>query len=741
MILLAGVALVLAAVLCSLARDERTKLPRRWNVKLGQAGVGLGLLLVLRGLPTGLEPRAWMLAFAVALFGGLIVLRAVAGQALGWTALGEVVAAAVVMVLRRSWGLRLSLLATTTAALVGGAWLAARGVETAGLLSAALLLAPARAVLLRARRQERTRTAVERAMAGALTGGLSWENAVAALGGAPAAVRFDVDGEPVRVSAPLPPGFKASTIEALQAELDERLRAWGRPWAVRADTSRRTLVAERRDPLPERIDWKARPARGRTVTLGLARLDRAGEASGLGRFCDVVPLRWDLDRSPHGQIVGVTGGGKSVAIRLVITQWLMAGYEVILCDPKRVEFSPFARRRGVRTVATSLEDMTGALEAAEGELQHRFEALEATGLQHVKDLHKVGRTPPVPLLVVVDEAYELLSKTPGSDEIAKAENVLKARCGAAIRSIVALGRAVDVHACLLAQRMDAEVVKGSLQNNLPFKMLMEPATARSTERTMVDLAEVRVHSSAPGRAVARAIRFPECEVQVAYLDVDDLDRLLPRRGAETPALVQADDGPDAALVPQPPAQPSGPDERTPDRQQPPPTQQQQPGVSQKDDDDWAARLAAEINGLPVAEPDRPQRTGRTGQQQSGQDDDSQQDGQQSDRQQCSQQPEDQADDDQDQADVTQQQSGQLGQPDDGKSQQSGLADDASQQPDGQQQSGQLGQQDGQQSVGQHADDGQGRQSGTDRQQADEVDEMLRLFEDDGEDDGEDQPGR
>lgn len=44
---------------------------------------------------------------------------------------------------------------------------------------------------------------------------------------------------------------------------------------------------------------------------------------------------------------------------------------------------------------------------------------------------------------------------------------------------------------------------------------------------MIALSEVEPESATPGRGVARTVGLPECEVQLTYLDEDDLDKFLP----------------------------------------------------------------------------------------------------------------------------------------------------------------------------------------------------------------------
>lgn len=285
------------------------------------------------------------------------------------------------------------------------------------------------------------------------------------------------------------------------------------------------VTITRSSALPTKVPYAAQHGARRQITIGPARVPRAGVKAGLGEFGSAFDFVWDVKRSPHGLIVGLTGGGKSGTAYVVITTWCRAGNEVVLLDPKRVEFTPLRGRQGVTRVETDLALIAEALEAQIGEMERRYTAMARCRARNVFRLPEGQR--PTPLLIVVDEVFELLAKRGGTDDETKEINAMKARCASAISNIAALGRAADVHLLLLCQRADRAVVEGSLQNNLSFKLLCDPASTEPTERHMIGLQEVPVDMATAGRAVAKTIGVPESELQVLWLDEDDLDRWLP----------------------------------------------------------------------------------------------------------------------------------------------------------------------------------------------------------------------
>lgn len=518
--------LALGGWMVAQTRDEH-RLPRRPLVSIGQAMAGLGMLLGVTTVPRALPPVTYAVTLALVIIVGLVLLRGAGRLAIGWTSAAEVVTSAVHLGWRQPARAAWSVLAAA-AGLALGVWLAGQGEPSAGLLGALLVLAPARWWLPQGARRERTRTGVERAMAGVLSGGVEWEGHEAEQRGAPIRLHFEGDVTPQRITAPLPPGWKSASEESLSSEVNSRLSEWGTPWITAVDHSRRRVVATQGEPLPDFLPWDGRPAQGHLVTLGLARVSPAAAAAGVGRLGQVQPFVWSLDDTPSGIIVGTSGGGKSVLVRLIVTSLAMANWEVWLLDPKRVEMTPFVGRKNIVSVTDTLPEMAQAMAALSAEVDRRYEALKREGVQKNSEL----RHPFRPILAVIDEYFELVSKEPVFDDETKAENELRAGIGSGTRHTAAYARAADVHVLPLAQRADAEVVKGSLQNNLRFRALMRPATAGATARNMIGMSDVTPSGNSRGRAVMMTDSWPESEVQVAYLDAADLDRYLPKVARE-----------------------------------------------------------------------------------------------------------------------------------------------------------------------------------------------------------------
>lgn len=505
-------------------RDEHG-LPRRGLVSLGEGLASLGLLLGILVVPLTLPPETYAATLALVLVGGLVLIRGAGRLAIGWTSAAEIITSAVGLGWTRPGRAACSLLALALG-LALAAWLAGQGGPLAGLIGAALALSPARWWLPRGASRERARTGIEKALAGVLAGGLEWDKHEADLRGAPVRVRFAADATPDRVSYHLPPNWRAAQTEDLEGEIKERLSKWG-TWLVDIRPSDRWAVAERVDPLPERLDYTGEVATDRgEVTVGMARLSRRAAKARGQRYGSTLPFVWDARVAPHGLVVGTTGAGKSSTVCVLVTAWLRNPRKrAVLLDPAGVEFGPYRGRQGVLHVAEEVESMTEALREVMREMQRRLDLCNAAGVKNVWSLPPDQRPPS--WLVVVDEVMDYFDKSPAQTDEAKAENNLRAEASDMTQRLEQKARKVDIHLVLAGQRLDKNVVSGRTQNNSPFRCLTGVQEAEPTERRMIGLYEVEPEDGVAGRGVAKTVKMPESEVQFTYLEPDDMPDWLP----------------------------------------------------------------------------------------------------------------------------------------------------------------------------------------------------------------------
>lgn len=136
-------------------------------------------------------------------------------------------------------------------------------------------------------------------------------------------------------------------------------------------------------------------------------------------------------------------------------------------DLKKVELSSFrAYSNVVLGIATEIEDALTVLRFAQQTMMKRYAEMEQLGVNNFLDLPEKGQA----LLVMVDEAGELLSPSGVKSEEAKAEDEMKGEAAMIIGSVARLGRAAGVHLVIATQRPDAKIISGETKANLGVRI-------------------------------------------------------------------------------------------------------------------------------------------------------------------------------------------------------------------------------------------------------------------------------
>lgn len=460
-----AVVIMVGGWLLAQSRDERGQ-PIRGRVSLGQGMASLGLVGGLLTLPTDLPPSTYAVGVALVLLWGLLLVRGAGRLAIGWTSMAEVVTRAVglawVRPARAVWSA-----ACLAAGLWVAGWLAGQGHPAAALLGALVVLAPARWLLPRGYARESATTEVEIAAAGLLSGGQEWQADEAAQRGAPVRLRFDRDDRPLRLSFRLPPAWRGDSEESLVAELRRRLGAWGVFWAVEVDHSRRRVAAVRAEPLPELVgvptdrtlEWiEANKPSPLAIYLGEGQDPETGLTS---------PLWWDPDaHDPHVLVGGKTKSGKTIGLRLAVAQAVSRGWDVIICDPKGVDFVWAGRLAGVRYYPG--ESCLDGIREAVGEMRERQSWLQRnlwsgkTGADEEGDLLKVPGHPYRPCLVILDEAAEATGLGTKEEQ---------AETKANMSSLARLSRFAGMMCAYGTQRPDVGFISGEAKANLGTRLM------------------------------------------------------------------------------------------------------------------------------------------------------------------------------------------------------------------------------------------------------------------------------
>ncbi|MGY4772903.1 FtsK/SpoIIIE domain-containing protein (plasmid) [Kribbella sp. CWNU-51] len=191
----------------------------------------------------------------------------------------------------------------------------------------------------------------------------------------------------------------------------------------------------------------------------------------------------DLSRLPHLLVAGATGSGKSVFLRGMLLELLRARtpeqLQVLIVDPKRLDFAAFARAPHVRGNAIifdpneALDLLAATLEA---EITLRQPILEDAGVSSAAEYYEMGgRLEDLPQLVIlVDEFADLVLA--GSDRRAFSE---------LIQRYAQLTRAYGIFLVLATQRPSVDVVSGSIKANLSARIAFSLPSGTDS-RTVLD---------------------------------------------------------------------------------------------------------------------------------------------------------------------------------------------------------------------------------------------------------------
>ncbi|MFD2702766.1 FtsK/SpoIIIE domain-containing protein [Paenibacillus shunpengii] len=245
------------------------------------------------------------------------------------------------------------------------------------------------------------------------------------------------------------------------------------------------------------------------------------------------PRYYDFDGSyPHLLIGGISGGGKSVILRSILTT-LVSGPapDLYLCDLKGgVELGIFRRLACVKGFGTTIEDVRRLAAELEAEMLRRYAILAENGAQSW-----TGKK----AILVIDELADFKSRAGDPDAKVKAE------IKAIIARISAKGRAAGVLLVLATQRPSADVVDGMIKTNIAASICFRTRDTTQS-RIILDSPAAADLPDIPGRLIFQTA-YDET-LQAPFLSAEEARRLiadLPQRQHEEvvqnePHINQAD---------------------------------------------------------------------------------------------------------------------------------------------------------------------------------------------------------
>lgn len=173
-------------------------------------------------------------------------------------------------------------------------------------------------------------------------------------------------------------------------------------------------------------------------------------------------IAFDMKEAPHLLLTGLTGSGKSSALRAILTTLMLTKtpdeVRFMLFDMKLSEFGLFRNMPHVDTLAFEETAIEQALREVSKEMRRRGALLAQYDVPHVKDLP--FKLPA--LIVCVDEVGLLRDNK---------------KAMAMIEDISSIGRSLFVFTVLSMQRGDSKLLGGRLKLNLTVRMSGRQADA------------------------------------------------------------------------------------------------------------------------------------------------------------------------------------------------------------------------------------------------------------------------
>lgn len=184
----------------------------------------------------------------------------------------------------------------------------------------------------------------------------------------------------------------------------------------------------------------------------------------LGRKINGKELITDFSKNPHMLISGTTGSGKSTLIHTIIANSIKNKINLLIIDPKRIEFSPYSSFDNV-SVGSTTNDLLKYLDFLISEMEQRFYILERNiGVK----TFLFGK-----ILLIIDEIADLF--------INDYSGILEDK----IILLAQKSRAVGIHCILSTQRPSCDIISGNIKANFPGRIACKTAS-RVDSRIIMD---------------------------------------------------------------------------------------------------------------------------------------------------------------------------------------------------------------------------------------------------------------
>lgn len=192
----------------------------------------------------------------------------------------------------------------------------------------------------------------------------------------------------------------------------------------------------------------------------------------IGEALDGNNINYDLVQMPHLLVAGQTGSGKSIFLHNIILSLLLQYGEedvnLLLIDPKEVEFSFYRNAPQVREVVTNGDRVTRKVRDMCDEMDNRYSVFAEKGVRDISSYNEVSEIKMPRIVVFIEELADLVISQ-GSEVIAD------------ITRLVVKARACGIHVVLATQRPEAEFMTGKLRSNFQCRVAFSTSDIRDSQ--------------------------------------------------------------------------------------------------------------------------------------------------------------------------------------------------------------------------------------------------------------------
>lgn len=172
----------------------------------------------------------------------------------------------------------------------------------------------------------------------------------------------------------------------------------------------------------------------------------------------------DLNKMPNLIVGGTTGSGKSVLLHSFVLSLLKSEAGMYLCDPKMVEFDRYSCLKNVKSLSSSVGEISVTIKTLINIMNYRFSILRKNGVRSASEyVDNNGTRLLQPLCLVIDEWADLVLQEKG---LQKELSILAQK-----------GRAAGISIILATQRPATSVISGLIKANFPGRIAMRVASA------------------------------------------------------------------------------------------------------------------------------------------------------------------------------------------------------------------------------------------------------------------------